>query len=679
VGVFFAVGSLAGAWVQQAEQQRSRAQYHLVQTIARSQALSLERQLDRCLTVPFVLSEIVQRTGQVSQFNTLAADIMRREGGIAYIELAPKGITQQVYPRNEPVSTLDRSLFAATPPAAAAFSPSALTVDPLDPQRSANTAMVGRLLVLVPAPKGKQTFWGVVSVGIHLDRLLHSARLHTIAFDGYDYELSRLDGEAQTWGVIARSSSTALTHPVTQAIAVPNGNWQLAIAPKGGWPTSPQLLKEALLAIFLSGVVTGGVARLLYLHQRLAAIAAVPRSDAPPPPSDQVQPLIAEPQTERLHRLEIELAVTLDKLAIAQQDVIRAQKLATLGQLAAGIAQDINLALTTIRTANTHIANTLLLTLPDLPQLLQSMDSAQQACFFALIQSAQSARTTQPYADQRQFQHRAIAQQLSARINAPDLADRLVDLGMTSELDSVAPLLNSPNVLQLLSLAVAIIKLQTHSQMIGVAAAQVAKLLFAMKSYSSRPSTPSTPVLTYIPTHLDIILTLYVHLLKNGITIHRNYEPLPPIPCYPDELSHVWSNLIQNAIQAMQPEGQLTLAVTCQSATSPLNPTLVSPERGQCAEREMAEKGSTAVSRDFIVVSVTDTGPGIPPDVLPAIFNPFFTTKAVGEGSGLGLSISRKIIDKHRGKIAVDSQPGKTTIQVWLPMGAAEDGREGDN
>ena len=74
----------------------------------------------------------------------------------------------------------------------------------------------------------------------------------------------------------------------------------------------------------------------------------------------------------------------------------------------------------------------------------------------------------------------------------------------------------------------------------------------------------------------------------------------------------------------------------------------------------------------FVVVSITDDGCGIPAEIMPRIFEPFYTTKPAGEGNGLGLDISRKIIDRHAGYIQVDSQPGRTTFQVGLPITAQE-------
>jgi two-component system, NtrC family, sensor kinase len=139
---------------------------------------------------------------------------------------------------------------------------------------------------------------------------------------------------------------------------------------------------------------------------------------------------------------------------------------------------------------------------------------------------------------------------------------------------------------------------------------------------------------------IETVLTLYSNSLKQGIELHQQYQSVPDIACYPDELNQVWTNLLHNAIQAMKGKGEMTIVV-------------------QTQERN---------SRPHILVEVIDSGCGIPPEVLPKIFTPFFTTKPMGEGSGLGLDIVKKIIDKHQGTIEATSQPGRTVFQVWLPM-----------
>jgi signal transduction histidine kinase len=98
----------------------------------------------------------------------------------------------------------------------------------------------------------------------------------------------------------------------------------------------------------------------------------------------------------------------------------------------------------------------------------------------------------------------------------------------------------------------------------------------------------------------------------------------------------VWTNLIHNALQAMDNKGTLTI--------------------------EIQQQDNQAK------ISITDSGKGIPPEIQAKIFQPFFTTKPAGEGSGLGLDIVKKIIDKHQGQINVASIPGQTTFTILLPM-----------
>jgi signal transduction histidine kinase len=129
---------------------------------------------------------------------------------------------------------------------------------------------------------------------------------------------------------------------------------------------------------------------------------------------------------------------------------------------------------------------------------------------------------------------------------------------------------------------------------------------------------------------------LYRNQIKQGIEVVCDYQSIPSIWCYPDELIQVWTNLIHNAIQAMANQGNLAIA--------------------------------TLQHDNYVVVQVQDSGSGILLEIQGRIFEPFFTTKPIGEGSGLGLDICRKIIDKHQGRIELTSHPGQTIFSVWLPI-----------
>ncbi len=139
---------------------------------------------------------------------------------------------------------------------------------------------------------------------------------------------------------------------------------------------------------------------------------------------------------------------------------------------------------------------------------------------------------------------------------------------------------------------------------------------------------------------LENTLTILNYKLKHGVTVERDYGAVPLlVNSFGSDLNQVWTNIIDNAIDAMKGKGTLRLR--------------------------------TYSEGDFVVVEIVDDGPGIPDDIQARIFEPFFTTKKVGEGTGLGLDTVQRIVKKHQGSIRVESKPGKTCFQIWLPLSPA--------
>jgi signal transduction histidine kinase len=169
------------------------------------------------------------------------------------------------------------------------------------------------------------------------------------------------------------------------------------------------------------------------------------------------------------------------------------------------------------------------------------------------------------------------------------------------------------------------------------AVAAIQRIVGALKSYSH---LDQQAVRTEADVHAGIETTLaLLHHAVRDIVVERRFGRLPRIPVYVDELNQVWTNLIQNALQALtsrSAEARITIA--------------------------------TDVDDAWVVVCVTDNGPGIPAEVLPRIFEPFYTTKPKGEGTGLGLGIARQIVHKHGGAMRCESAPGSTTFEVRLPI-----------
>jgi len=165
---------------------------------------------------------------------------------------------------------------------------------------------------------------------------------------------------------------------------------------------------------------------------------------------------------------------------------------------------------------------------------------------------------------------------------------------------------------------------------------RISDLVHAIKEYTYMDQSPVQNV--DIVKSLETTLTILNHKLKKGVAVKRDYRDAPLlVNSFGSELNQVWTNIIDNAIDAMGGKGELQVK----------------------ARRD----------EQCVVVEIGDNGPGIPADVQPHIFDPFFTTKAVGEGTGLGLDTVQRIVRKHSGSIQVNSKPGDTCFQVWLPLG----------
>jgi signal transduction histidine kinase len=190
----------------------------------------------------------------------------------------------------------------------------------------------------------------------------------------------------------------------------------------------------------------------------------------------------------------------------------------------------------------------------------------------------------------------------------------------------------------------ALVRISTSVEIAGLlneiesSTSRISDLVKAIKEYTFMDQSPVQNV--DIVKTLENTLTILNHKLKKGVSVQRDYQQVPfLVNSFGSELSQVWTNIIDNAIDAMGAKGELRVRTYRQD--------------------------------ECVVVEIGDNGPGIPPEVEPRIFEPFFTTKGVGEGTGLGLDTVQRIVKKHRGSIQIHSKPGDTRFQVWLPLASS--------
>jgi signal transduction histidine kinase len=224
--------------------------------------------------------------------------------------------------------------------------------------------------------------------------------------------------------------------------------------------------------------------------------------------------------------------------------------------------------------------------------------------------------------------------------NAPDLAATLAEFRFREEdLDFILENVdetNLPGVLNWVNNNLITEKLVVD---IGDASGRMAALVGSIKSYTHMDRGGAKETI-HVPDGIQSTLTLLGHKLRaKNIQVSLDFLPdLPPVQAWPGELNQVWTNLLDNAIDAL-PDAGGTLTI-----------------------RSYVERGQ------FLYTTFTDNGSGIPDAIQKKIFEPFFTTKGVGKGTGLGLDIVQGVIRHHNGSIQVRSKPGETTFTVCLPV-----------
>ncbi|TGM51404.1 ATP-binding protein [Leptospira vanthielii] len=335
-----------------------------------------------------------------------------------------------------------------------------------------------------------------------------------------------------------------------------------------------------------------------------------------------------------------ELNRILEDLQKAQDQLILSEKMATLGQLVAGVAHEINNPLAAIAAFSEQIYNRMGNFGTRLFQIKECFSKYSDKEINEIISWVIELFTVKPksynFSDSRKAKKtlEGIFNNLQIE-SAYDLADRIVDLGVSDfilENENFLPHFKSS---PLLELVLSELNTLRSIESIRLAVERTSKIVYSLKNYGRFDRNEAKSEINLVDT-IETVLTLYQSKMKSGVECIRVYNANPTILGYPDELIQIWTNLIYNALQAMAFKGSLTIQV------------------------DELEKE--------VVVRVKDNGPGIPIGIQKRIFEPFYTTKEKGEGTGLGLGIVKQSVEeRHRGRIQFQSEPGNTEFQVTLP------------
>lgn len=601
VSLVFAVCLILGAavifWID-----RNEVDEHKSEAIAAARVHGhlLEQQLVRSLSATYALAAVLrQGNGQMEDFESLARQMLEMYGGLSALQLAPNGVIREIVPKAGHEAALGHDLLddpERNKEAFLALKSRTLTLAGPFELRQGGQAVVGRLPVFLDVGKRGERFWGFATALIRIPDLLRASALIGDAAQGHEFALTRLRPGSEELQVIWQSTPSPLVDPVSIDIKVPNGVWTLSAVRTGGWHT-PTL---TMLWLWLGVIGVSALAALLAYHllrRPLLLAQEVARQTAElNEANDSLQTEIfqhwqaelALRESERALELrvqartqELELANEalqderaeqqrlIDKLADAQSELVQSRMLASVGQLAAGVAHEINNPL----------------------GFIVSNVSVMQGYVESLLHGLSE-------------QSQLLAEHLAER---PELLERLREIETKIDLpfirEDLPPLFKD--------------------SLDGLS--RIWRIVKDLREFSCLDQDDWQPV--DLNRCLQNTLVFMSSEFGDRIKIVTDFVDLPPLVCHAPQMSLVFRNILLNAVQAIEGRGEIRIA--------------------------------TRRTEDAVEVEIADTGHGISAEIIGRVFEPFFSTRDVGQGMGLGLAVAYHMIKRHGGDISVTSESGK--------------------
>ena len=332
---------------------------------------------------------------------------------------------------------------------------------------------------------------------------------------------------------------------------------------------------------------------------------------------------------------QLQTTQAIEGLKAAQAQLVQSEKMASLGLLVSNVAHEINTPIGAVKSSGAIIADSLHGTLAQLPRLFSVLDADASALFMRLISETKLQTAAISTREERVLTKQVTAELEQAKVDGAVRKARLImKFRAHNSTLSYLPLLNHTESDFILSVAAGIADIISSAGNINSAVDRVSRIVFSLKALSGSERTGSTSKV-HLNQSIEKVIAAYQSQLQD-VDVVRRYHDIEPLWCDPDELAQVWTHLILNALQAMTHRGTLMVGLRC--------------------------------INNHAEFKIADFGCGIPEENRSRIFDAFFTTRTSGEGSGMGLAIVKKIVEKYHGRIELVTEVGNgSTFTVLLP------------
>jgi len=350
---------------------------------------------------------------------------------------------------------------------------------------------------------------------------------------------------------------------------------------------------------------------------------------------------------------------TIKQLKDTEIKLVKNEKMAELGQLVSSISHEMNTPLSVVK-ANVELMDyDIAIILKQVPSFLETLSKEEKRIFNEVISNSKMSSTT--YLLEERQRRKEIKSQLGNILEVNDehfdiLVELTLKLRIETILENIINILGKDKTVEILKIAEIFFNLNKYLERIKISIDKTNKVIFALKNYSST-SNQTEKVKVNICSEIEKILKLQESFTVGRMVIRKDIPSDIYYYCSRENLFQVWNNILYNSIQSLLGSGKKKLDITA-SVSNNIQDKLI----GMIGD----DPKRFVDRRDYLTVSIVDNGQGISDIFQDKIFTPFFTSKTLGEGVGLGLYISRRIVQDHGGGIFFKSDSNRTEFLVVL-------------